>query len=197
MKQDRRVLKTKRAIRQAFMSLVQTNEPKNITVTDICLLADINRKTFYNNYADIDQLVEEIEYEIVGTFEALLVSQPHESYVGNPQAFFELLTETIRSYYTHYATIISGYQTNGLVEKVKHTLTLKVKEFMIKSERFDRGRIDWIASYVISGVLGLYQDLFSQAADFSTPEIARMIKEMIMSSVHPFIQIKEPEQQSS
>ena len=51
VRQDRRVRRTKRAIRNAFAELLSEKPYEEITVTDITELADINRKTFYNYYA--------------------------------------------------------------------------------------------------------------------------------------------------
>jgi len=50
---DRRVVKTKKAIHNAFAKLLTEKELNDITISDIAELADINRKTFYNYYAGI------------------------------------------------------------------------------------------------------------------------------------------------
>ena len=47
-KQDRRVVKTKRAIRNALVQLLSEKELDQITVKELADRADINRKTFYN-----------------------------------------------------------------------------------------------------------------------------------------------------
>jgi len=53
---DLRVIKTKRAIRQAFAELVSRMPLEDITVSDIAQQALINRKTFYAHYAGVRQL---------------------------------------------------------------------------------------------------------------------------------------------
>ena len=49
-KLDRRVIKTKKAIRNAFAKLISEKDINKITIKDIADTADINRKTFYNYY---------------------------------------------------------------------------------------------------------------------------------------------------
>lgn len=39
-------------IEKVFISLLQTNELNEISVSDICKLAGLNRTTFYANYTD-------------------------------------------------------------------------------------------------------------------------------------------------
>ena len=65
MKEDRRVLYTRRVIREAFLSLLESTSMENITVKEICNLADINRATFYRNYADLYALYDAIEEDMV------------------------------------------------------------------------------------------------------------------------------------
>ena len=60
---DRRVRKTKTRILQAFETLSRKKAVSQITVAGLCELADINRSTFYQYYADIYALFEEIEQE--------------------------------------------------------------------------------------------------------------------------------------
>ena len=49
---DRRVVRTKRSIRMALTKLLASKPLGEITVTELCKAADINRKTFYNYYSD-------------------------------------------------------------------------------------------------------------------------------------------------
>ena len=45
-KTDLRVVKTQEAIRRAYLELLRTHTAKEITVTELCRLARINRGTF-------------------------------------------------------------------------------------------------------------------------------------------------------
>lgn len=58
---DARVRYTKKVIRDAFLSLLREKNVRQITVTELCRLADINRATFYKHYRDAFDLLEQIE----------------------------------------------------------------------------------------------------------------------------------------
>lgn len=62
---DLRIVKTKRAIKQAFLELRVNTPLEKIRVKDICDLALINKTTFYKHYRDIFALGSEIENEAV------------------------------------------------------------------------------------------------------------------------------------
>ena len=53
---DRRTLKTKKAILQAFSELLKEKELRKITVQEIVDKADISRVTFYKYYLDVYDL---------------------------------------------------------------------------------------------------------------------------------------------
>lgn len=57
---DRRVRRTQKLIRKAFLKLIAEKEYNQITVTDIINEADYNRATFYRHYYDKEHLVNEI-----------------------------------------------------------------------------------------------------------------------------------------
>ena len=68
---DRRVIKTKRAIKNAFARLLTEKDINEITISDIAAVADINRKTFYNYYSGVHEVIDEIENDIMLVIEAL------------------------------------------------------------------------------------------------------------------------------
>jgi len=61
----RKVKYTKMVIRESLLELLAEQPLKQITVTSLCALADINRGTFYAHYADINDLVEKLEAELI------------------------------------------------------------------------------------------------------------------------------------
>jgi len=70
IKTDRRVLKTKKAIHQAFLSLFYSKDMENITINEIADLADVNRGTVYLHYTDkydlLDKMIEEHIDQMIG-----------------------------------------------------------------------------------------------------------------------------------
>ena len=62
---DRRTLKTKKAIRDAFAELLTEKELRKVSVQEIADKADINRATFYKHYLDVYDLYDKTEQEIL------------------------------------------------------------------------------------------------------------------------------------
>lgn len=59
MKTDLRVFKTKEALREALMHLLEQKSLNSISVTELCQLAKVNRGTFYAHYGQVENLFEE------------------------------------------------------------------------------------------------------------------------------------------
>ena len=62
---DRRVEKTKTAIKQEVINSLYDNEIEKITVKSICDKININRSTFYLHYSTINDVIGEIEDNII------------------------------------------------------------------------------------------------------------------------------------
>ncbi|MCB6367579.1 TetR/AcrR family transcriptional regulator, partial [Intestinibacillus massiliensis] len=56
---DRRVQKTKQAIREAYLSLILEKDTPKITITEIAQRVNIDRKTFYLHYDSIADIIHE------------------------------------------------------------------------------------------------------------------------------------------
>lgn len=64
-KVDRRTRKSKTALRNALLRLMDEKEFKNITITDLVNEADVNRGTFYKYYDYKEDLIKEVQDKII------------------------------------------------------------------------------------------------------------------------------------
>ena len=74
---DRRITRTKLAIRTALVALIEEKGFDVLTVKDITTLANINRGTFYLHYQDKFDLLKQIEVEISGILRKYFSGQIH------------------------------------------------------------------------------------------------------------------------
>lgn len=58
--EDRRVRRTKRLLKDAFLSLLQYRAIEEVTVTELIETADYNRSTFYRHYEDLNTFIDEL-----------------------------------------------------------------------------------------------------------------------------------------
>ena len=65
MKEDRRIKRTKKMLKDSLASLLMEKDINLITVKEIVDLADLNRSTFYLHYRDIYDMLTQIENDMV------------------------------------------------------------------------------------------------------------------------------------
>lgn len=71
--EDRRVRKTKKALRQSLFKLLEEKPISQITVTELASAADVNRSTFYIYYSDVNDMMDKMQEEIYSILVRILV----------------------------------------------------------------------------------------------------------------------------
>ena len=64
MEENKRILMTKRLLREALLESLKTKEMNQITIKEICDVSQINRSTFYRHYNNTMEVLEEYLKEI-------------------------------------------------------------------------------------------------------------------------------------
>ena len=62
---NRRTYMTKRIIKESLIDLLEKKSIDQITVSELCEEADINRSTFYAHYGNVIDVIEEIKNEFI------------------------------------------------------------------------------------------------------------------------------------
>jgi len=91
IKEDKRVIKTKRALRLGLAELLTEKGIQNITVKELSDKVEINRSTFYANFTDIYDLYHKTEDIIIQEISDIFL----ENYATSPQVFFEILFQYV------------------------------------------------------------------------------------------------------
>ncbi len=84
--EDRRITRSKRALRGALIALIEERGLDAITVNDLCERADLNRGTFYNHFHDKENLLTALENEVLAEV-ALLQARMQSVTLGDMLAF--------------------------------------------------------------------------------------------------------------
>lgn len=114
---DIRIMKTERAIKNAFLMLRSRKELEKITVKELCEEAQINKSTFYSHYKDVYELSDVIEAEVVNSITRNIV---HPEYVmENPSEFTKELFYACFAQNTIIHVLFAGKQRNHLAERLE------------------------------------------------------------------------------
>ena len=97
---DRRPQKTKRALKNVLVDLLQTRDLQTISIKEITDLADISRGTFYLHFDDIFALYQSIEFDVIENITQIIQTkvpiQDEDELDKISGSIFEYLTDHIK-----------------------------------------------------------------------------------------------------
>lgn len=94
-KTDRRIARTKKALANALLDLMEKKPIELITTTELCKAADINRNTFYVYYSSPADLLSEIEETLLKEMRKTL---DHSSEKDVTREIFRIFAQNSRVY---------------------------------------------------------------------------------------------------
>ena len=186
-KPDRRVLKTKRAIRRAFVEMLCSKEMDSITVTDIAEAADINRKTFYNYYSGVPQVMEEIEDEVVTAFEEDLTDFNFHRDVQDVRQIFNRFWTLVEGDVEFYGRLFHQGNNSHLIEKLTTLLRDKSVEYYTAQGSVDPQIVGIVVDYCISGILAVQRSWYLSGREMSLERLSQIVSELTANCVRTFL----------
>lgn len=183
---DRRTIRTKRLIRDAFTKLMEEKGFEGITIRDLTQKADINRGTFYLHYRDKYDLLEQSEAEILQDIEAIqkFAKKIHPSEMLNndfqePLPFIMKLFEYIEEN-AEFIKVILGPKGDPafqvkIKEMMKKNMLQKIVEF---KEEDTQVPVEFLISYVTSAYLGVIQQWLKSGLVHSPREMSLTLSRM-------------------
>lgn len=179
---DRRIARTRLAIRDALLALIKEKGFDGITVRDIVDRANINRGTFYLHYKDKFDLLEQTETEILQELQHIFlqVNALPAGDLNRPdqlQRLVILLFEYIKGH-ADLMHVLLGLQGNySFITRMRSTMEqnlklgvlsgLKVENFLVPRE--------YLISYVLHAHVGVLQAWLVNGCKESPQEMAGIL----------------------
>lgn len=148
---DRRVIRTRRSIWNAFVTLMQQKDISEITVTELARVADIDRKTFYQYYDNIMDVYRELEKELSDELQQLLTEEEVDF-----RLFFSALNEIMEKDLSFYKVIASKSSYTFLVNQCTDLLAQKLRERFEKSKGQISDEMRIRIDFAACGIIGVY-----------------------------------------
>lgn len=173
---DRRSVKTKRAIREAFLELLKYKSINRIRVVELSNCADLGRGTFYLHYKDVYDLMEHLENELIHNLEKLYdASFPFDNSI-NLLKLTETITEYMESNRETFLLLSRTENGSRILEKLKHFFIKK-----LLSDNEDVTETDMVeAVFIVSGVLGVLEAWLRDDITTSHKSISELLHHVLM-----------------
>lgn len=170
---DKRVIKTRRAIRDALMTILETKPIKEITISELAEKASINRKTFYAHYSCPEDVIAELEDELVQSIRYFLRSDMITETGLGPQYFIQFVNAVYTSNPTFCENLVSVRNYAFLADKIKNAL--KEELLVIPSIKpADPVLISSMVEFFAGGVTSLYVAWIRGGKRFSFQQMTQL-----------------------
>ena len=168
---DKRMLRTREAIRCALLSLLNQKDASQINVSELTEKAQISRKTFYLHYASVDEALQELENEIEGWVMAQLAQS---DIWDNRHDLYTILSRVDKALQEHET--YSCYLEN---RRSRYFLMYRLKNSIAEVGEED---VEAAADFAVSGVLSMYYDWLT-AQRVTLRQLAEKAQKLLLGAV--------------
>lgn len=187
-KVDRRIKKSKDALKEALLTIMYEKDFRDISITEIVQTADLNRGTFYKHYQYKEDVLEEIINEVTTD----LIASYREPYKNQATFDSRNLTSAAIKIFEHVAKHSKFYtlvvQSNVLYEfqrKICDTLKhLTLNDLLLNRSGM---KVDphQLASYHAYAIFGMIIEWINGGFKYSPDYMAEQLLEIIKMNQQP------------
>jgi len=184
LKEDRRIRRTKKLLKQGLAEVMDEKPFKDITVKDITDRADLNRGTFYLHYKDTYDLLDKIETEILSDFQSMIDENLKYSDISNS-------LEPILTPIVNYIADNADFCRLLFKNKASNVFVLKFTQLI-----YDNGShilklinpnlspeySEYLFNYMSYGLIGMLMQWFETNMTLPKSELVKMTDKLLISS---------------
>jgi len=171
--EDRRVRKTKQALREGLAELLVEKNIQQITVKELADKVDIHRSTFYANFEDISDLYNHMEDVAIEEI-SLIVSS---SYVFEPRTFFEMLLVYISENQQISHLFFGGRVSKTFHNRITELFSDSYLDYLCGKYNLDREneQLKYYELFCFAGTLAVIEKWINGEISYSNDELVKML----------------------
>ncbi len=168
---DRRVKRTKKALHDALLKLLETKTINEISVTELTSLADVNRATFYFYYTDLIDMLRQVQNEAYETVKKVVNKSSNSLNTAEGFAeYAERLLTFCKENESLCRFIINNDVNNQLYTYIRNLILANVPN---SKETFDeKNPARYLSNYVLTAMIGVMVDWMDEGMIVSPGELA-------------------------
>lgn len=211
LKPDRRIQRTRQALRKALLELIKEKGYDSISVEEITQRANLGRATFYLHYKDKEDLLidefSELANERVRTLSEIPFSvwlpnadnldQPTEN---KPSPPFLMVFQHVADNRELYHILLKSEKSDRILERIRKIIAQSISEFMRRKMQNDlpippllEVPNDLLAAYFSGALLSCVDWWLEQGKSYSTEEMTRMFQRLFFPGARKILGVSRPE----
>ncbi|AEF83577.1 transcriptional regulator [Treponema primitia ZAS-2] len=174
-KQNRKVLYTKKVLTEALVNLMQERSIADISIKELCALADINRSTFYAHYKNQYSILQELEDAAIKTFEQIVgkyvLQSPKTALLQTIKESLDLTADNV-----NWVRVLLSEQGDIHFQRKLFSLILKNEMMSFKNdEQLDDITKEYYLTFGLNGSVALVQYWIKNGMNIPKENLAHML----------------------
>ncbi|MEI6579521.1 MAG: TetR/AcrR family transcriptional regulator [Eubacteriales bacterium] len=178
-KQPEITAQTKQNLIDAFWQLYRTKRIDKITVREIALKAGYNRGTFYEYFADVYNVLEQIEMSLLPELDELPPLDFSPTPAGPIDDFIKMYTDNSK----YYNVLLGEGGDPSFQGRLKNFIKHKLKQKLIETGAADDFELDYTLEYTLSAMIGVLNYWFRQENTPPTDKLLNLMREIMDNGV--------------
>ena len=209
-KMDRRVQRTRKALRSALLELIKEKGYDSISVEEITQRANLGRATFYLHYKDKEDLLVDEFNEIVNErartisdipFSAWLpaLENPDQTTENKPAPPLLMAFQHVANHADLYRILLKNEKSDRTLERIRKIISQAITAFMQKKLEIDpipilsEVPIDLLAAYFSGALLSCVDWWFEQELSYTPEEMTRMFQRLFFPGARKILGVSNAE----
>lgn len=179
---DRRQKRSRKVICDALLLLMRDKPIEEITIKELTEAADVNRKTFYNNYGSIMDVKAELEDNIVQLFFSLVNADNIEDKIVeadlNPGRFIHRLIKVIDDDRAKARLIFDSGENTVVLRHLKELLTPYLRS-LATEHNITESELEYALYFIASGTMSVIKAWLNDEIAASSSEMENILITLI------------------
>lgn len=182
---DKRVIKTKNAIFEAFKKLVQEKDMSDITISELTQKANITRSTFYMYYDTVADVRNDIENEIIARIDKIMSEADMAEAMSSPYVLLSTLADEIARQDQNNRYILSSSTSGQLLDKINERIVAAYMHRIGETadKNLDLGKVRYFIAFAAAGITECFKIWFNHKSSITLEELCKNISDAVQKGV--------------
>lgn len=184
-KENRHTRKTRTAIQNALLSLMSSKPIEKITISELSDHADINRKTFYNHYTSLQDVLLELDEMYLDMLFPSDERNASESKFTDTYLFLDNIVTELTTHPERTKLLFDSGVSAGLTQRLKESLRPYIRQ-MSQNLSLSPVTMTYLLDYIVYGIAAILDEWVHSENQLTKTEMSTMIYALVEISVHGF-----------
>lgn len=189
-KQDKRSLKTRKAIKLALFKMLKTTDMDAISITALTKLAGINRNSFYTHYTSIYNIIDDVNCDILKQVNDMLEKYTYRSFRQDSLPLITEFSKNLSSnvYFVEY--VLFSKSNSDLLRKLKEYICIRCVQKYEEENGYLSEIVPYMVSFLVGGVFDIYGLWFASGRSVPIETITQKTAEFINRGIRSMSDLK-------